>query len=773
MQQRHRQRRRRLDKGKEVVDVDVDSNEKEKPVEVVVLIDSDENEEEDRIDDDDDTNGVAIPPPLPPPLPAVDPLSLLVVGNISGPKRKHPPPKRKKNEHDGAVVVTTAIEEDNNNKKEEEKEEEGDAKNSMWTVKYDPHTVEDLIVHKKKVEEVQRWLESATTTATATATKKKNTTTFIIISGPPGSGKKATVRVLGRAMGYHLMEWQAPSHPTYQEVQYTNQSTGTGKHASMVLPYVSAIDSFEEFISRARMPPLALTTVKEEGGEGEEEGAGEIAELETTFTKTKTTAAARKHPSPPLILIDDVPLTINSDQRMRLARSLSDLARSGRYPVILFATTGDRHNHNQSSASSATAPPLHSSITAKTPDGLLKEVSVALIDTLHVPLISFNPVTVRNTVKVLQRILEQERRSLGEGQVGAIAEQANGDVRNAIHSLQFACTSVRQQPHRAAVQQRQPRTKQKKAATTDVTTDAVVDTAMTSAVTYMLRDTFLNAFHGLGKLLYNKRVPVAPPEPSTCMARAPMDGFTPDTVLSSSGLSPPSVIAFLHENILDFIQEDATFDIAACATQLSSADVLYAKRDRGTSAALPEDDDGGGGGGGPLGLTQICAATVAARGVCFWNTHPAPSQWRPLRAPAVFTAQKGMRVNGEALHLAAGVGRVVYGGSGGLQSASVVATEILPAVRLISSRFRSRSHHLSAGGTSGQEEQAKNEEEERMLWQQPGKWVRYWNGKLHEQIVHGPYGTFDADGQQQARRGAGGEGGGVEGDDDPIEDPGW
>ena len=201
-----------------------------------------------------------------------------------------------------------------------------------------------------------------------------------------------------------------------------------------------------------------------------------------------------------------------------------------------------------------------------------------------------------------------------------------------------------------------------------------------------------------------------------------MDGFDAEAVIFASGLESTSVASFLHENFLDFIDDSEIDDIAACLAQLSDADVLGAGRLPGSrrfhrSDALATDDVPGN-----STLTEICAANVAARGVCFWNTHPAPRQFRPMRAPELYTVQRGIHANSTQLHLAAGLGRVLNGGSGGLESASVVATELLPTVRSISQSLQARGYPMSSlEGLTGQ---------------QPPKWTRYWRGKLTECVLH-------------------------------------
>jgi hypothetical protein len=60
--------------------------------------------------------------------------------------------------------------------------------------------------------------------------------------------------------------------------------------------------------------------------------------------------------------------------------------------------------------------------------------------------VSLNPVTNANATKALLRIAELESRPLSNAAAAALAEQAGGDLRNAVQSLQlmFGCAEVPQ-----------------------------------------------------------------------------------------------------------------------------------------------------------------------------------------------------------------------------------------------------------------------------------------------------------------------------------------
>lgn len=567
-------------------------------------------------------------------------------------------------------------------------------KREMWTTVHEPQHPEDLIIHKKKVDEVRVWLELQLTTVGQPGVGK-----LLMVTGPPGCGKTATLRVLGESMGFTIVEWQAQAEASYQEIRYLHSGFRDGSGFGEEAPqYVSKLAAFEEFADGAKMPALQLIS------------APKTAPIEEKVLDNQ------QHPNhskarPTLVFIDDLPFVGDSEQRRRVAQAVSNLARSTLSPVVLFSTEASGRSKQDQTERTA-------------PGGLPKEVMAAL-EAVGSSTISFNPITDLNCAKVLRKVLQAEHRALPEAHIIAIATQSGGDLRNAINSLQFACTGAA--PVALQPPAKRARGTGKKKIT--VPSNSTSTAADVESVTFMLRDASLGLFHGLGKLLHNRRLPVPSPSPVpqseerdfdqiadvSWTYRAPMDGFDPEAVLFASGLESGSVAAFLHENILDYVDDSSIDDLAACLAQLSTADVMASGGRRRHSDALATDDVPGG-----STITEVCAANVAARGVCFWNTHPAPKQFRPMRAPALYTVQRGINANSEQLRVAAGLGRVFCGGSGGLDSASVVATDILPTVRSISQQLHGRP------GVNL----------EPLIYQQPPRWKRYWSGKLLDEVLH-------------------------------------
>lgn len=66
---------------------------------------------------------------------------------------------------------------------------------------FDPVNIEDVAVHNKKVQEVGEWIKTACT---------NSNNDMLLLSGPVGSGKTATVRALASKYNIKITEWITP-----------------------------------------------------------------------------------------------------------------------------------------------------------------------------------------------------------------------------------------------------------------------------------------------------------------------------------------------------------------------------------------------------------------------------------------------------------------------------------------------------------------------------------------------------------------------------------
>lgn len=66
---------------------------------------------------------------------------------------------------------------------------------------FNPINIEDLAVHNKKVQDVEDWLNSVCST---------NQSNILLLSGPVGSGKTATIYTLAAKHNIKVTEWITP-----------------------------------------------------------------------------------------------------------------------------------------------------------------------------------------------------------------------------------------------------------------------------------------------------------------------------------------------------------------------------------------------------------------------------------------------------------------------------------------------------------------------------------------------------------------------------------
>lgn len=124
------------------------------------------------------------------------------------------PPKKKQKTDDGPVF------------KEVEVQKLPTQLNFNKLSKYSPKTRDELVVNKKKIEEVECWLKNI-----------DNESAYLLITGPPGCGKLKTLSILCKSLKIDIVEWSSPASSVYDpDNQYL---------------YKNELEAFEEFVIRA------------------------------------------------------------------------------------------------------------------------------------------------------------------------------------------------------------------------------------------------------------------------------------------------------------------------------------------------------------------------------------------------------------------------------------------------------------------------------------------------------------------------------------------
>ena len=135
------------------------------------------------------------------------------------------------------------------------------------------------------------------------------------------------------------------------------------------------------------------------------------------------------------------------------------------------------------------------------------------------------------------------------------------------------------------------------------------------------RDTKLSMFHALGKLIHAKRKPHCQDTPEETKrwddGRGPLE-FDPEDILSRSGMTVGSAVSFLSYHCPDYFSD---------ITELSNAFDRFSEADMFVNKFYQ--------GGGQSTLEY--AASVGSRAIADSNRTPAPTSFRPLSAPKVFS----------------------------------------------------------------------------------------------------------------------------------------
>lgn len=483
-----------------------------------------------------------------------------------------------------------------------------------WVDRYRPHSLEELAVQKKKVEEVKMWFQERLKTP-----KKGCQNYVLLITGQSGTGKSETVHVMASHFGVEVCEWNTPT-PTIWQEHVHNLNSG--------MRYVSKLDEFENFVDRVRKYGILSLSV---------------------------TA-----PMPSLILlIEDLPVANGKIAQGRLLRCLQLLVKSVQVPTVVLITDyggGDSADVNMR---------------------YWEELSSSL-ENAGACKVSFNPITGNSIKKVLSRICKQEQCNITCEQIELIANTSGGDIRHAIATLHYLCVK---QENKIGVSSNKCSNNSEAKASNPGQKDG-------SNSLPVGRDLTLSLFHALGKFLHNKRETEHSMESDDDgfhlrerFRRLPLKMDAPEKVLCQAYGQARPVAEFLHENVIDFLSQDAIDDAWAVASYLSDADCLLSAVRR-TFARNYEAEN----------VVQSAAASVAVRGVLFGNAHPSSSRWHSIRRPMLWQAEQSAGRNMHELERQ----RFDHYNGQSLVSVSDVCTEYRPALKWLGYRASLSSEHRGA-----------------------------------------------------------------------------
>jgi cell cycle checkpoint protein len=407
-----------------------------------------------------------------------------------------------------------------------------------WTDQFAPSNLEELAVHKKKVQDVRDYIVQSVT--------GKSRFRLIVLKGGAGTGKTTTVRLLAENLGLQVIEWHNPDSTRGQE-------GGS-----------SITSQFEEFINRSS----SFGTL--DFGQGTSDISNEpesrnsivlVEEFPNTFSRSSSTLTGFRR-----ALLQYLALSTPSPDEFFMQKSKI----SSNVPIVMVISES-LLTTSTASSDSFTAHRLLG------PD-IVSHPGTAVIE--------FNPIAPTFMSKALDIIIKKEARLSGRKVVPGSAVlkhlSETGDIRSAISSLEFFCL------HEGSDHDWSGKvnfTKQKKNG---------IDQPITSMEKQSLqmitqRENTLGIFHAVGRVLHNHRslplstdVPPVQPAYYPQFQRPKVSEVNVEDLLNELGTDIGIFIAGIHENYVlscQGLDEEETLDaINGCIDSMSDADLLCPDR---------------------------------------------------------------------------------------------------------------------------------------------------------------------------------------------------
>ncbi|PGH13155.1 hypothetical protein AJ79_03862 [Helicocarpus griseus UAMH5409] len=434
-----------------------------------------------------------------------------------------------------------------------------------WAEEYAPANLDELVVNKRKVADVQKWLVDVFTGRSkrvechrypfSAFSIAKRPRRVLVLRGPAGSGKTTTISLLSKVLGFDILEWKNPLGSEFS-------SEG----------YVSMGAQFEDFLGRSdKFGSLSLT------GGGEEQKQQPFGEANSGSKMEENRRA---------ILVEEFPSSLNQSSSGLRAFRLA--IQSYLAMTVPSQSIGSRFTRN----STIPSPPLIIIVSeAMLGSGGISSDSFTVHRLLGPELsnhpglniIDFNKIAPTFMAKAIDLVLKKEarrskrKRIPGPEVLKAFADM--GDVRSAISALEFMC--LRGDEHGGWSGTVASRLKKPGKG-------GIALTAMEKESLEMVtqREASLGIFHAVGKVVYNKRedptisqgIDAKSPQPPSHLqhhARPKVSQVSIDDLINETGTDLQTFIAALHENyVLSCTGPSFGGIFDECISNLSDTDIL-------------------------------------------------------------------------------------------------------------------------------------------------------------------------------------------------------
>ncbi|KAI5475119.1 cell cycle checkpoint protein rad17 [Pseudohyphozyma bogoriensis] len=426
-------------------------------------------------------------------------------------------------------------------------DEQVDAEEGLWIDRYAPTSRDELGVHPRKVTDVENWLGEAFNPRLAKYRR------ILVMSGPSGAAKTATLRILCEEEGIDVLEYRNGSNLSFGGGDFDRESM---------------VQQFTNFLSRAGMAPAL--------------DFGPSPSSLNSPTTLSTPSTTRKR----LILLEDLPNTSHYPTKLAFRSALAQYLASPRVTCPLVVIISEALARPGVEAESTGAEGRGESVDARSVCG------VEVLDAPGCRHIQFNPVAVTIMKKTLLKVLDRVYSSShlppssrpSTSTLELIIAHSNGDIRSAMMSLEFLATNpsaaVKGVTSLAAGGEGTKKGRKRKSDGEVKGKGASGEEVKKLLQFVTARESSLFIFHALGKVMYSKRWGISAEDDKKDLGRPGIEQermydrlpkhlraewnrkatkVNPDTLFAEAPVDSDVFLSYVHHNYTGF-----TNDIDEC-----------------------------------------------------------------------------------------------------------------------------------------------------------------------------------------------------------------